>query len=247
LLERGVAMVKLRVGPGWADDLATLGAVREALDPGIEMMIDGSEIFTLPTALEVASRLHDLGVRWFEEPIPQPERAGIEELARRSSVPIAYGEHLYSFDEALDALRRGQLSVLQPDATTCGGIAEARRIAQLGASFGARVVPHVCAGPIALAANLHLAASLTTIRAIEYPPSLLSAWHSLGRGAPLGIEAIVDGMLPVPAGTGLGVGLAEETAAAHPYHPPRRLAGVRDTQPSTVSAPLFPDRFAGDR
>ena len=247
LLSRGVTMVKLRVGPSWASDIATLAAVREALDPTIEMMIDGSEIFTLPTALEVAARLHDLGVRWFEEPIPQPERAAIERLVKRSPVPIAYGEHLYCFDDALDALRRHQLSVLQPDATTCGGITEARRIAQLGASFGARVVPHVCAGPIALAANLHVAASVATIRAIEYPPSLLGAWRSLGRGALVGVEAIVDGMLPVPAGPGLGVELAEDTAAAHGYHPPRRLAGVRDTQLSTVSSPLFPDRFAGDR
>jgi D-galactarolactone cycloisomerase len=165
-------------------------------------------------------------------------------------VPIAYGEHLFGFDDALDSLRRNQLSVLQPDASTCGGIAEARRIAQVASSFGARVVPHVCAGPVSLAANLHLAASVPAIRAIEYPPSLLGAWEALGVGAELGLSAITDGELAVPDGPGLGVSLDEDVARANPYHPPGHLAGVRagtvNTHAGTARAG-FPDRFTGDR
>ena len=182
---------------------------------------------------------------WFEEPLPQCERAGIEELVRRSPVPIAYGEHLFGFDDALDSLRRGQLSVLQPDASTCGGIAEARRIAQAASSFGARVVPHVCAGPVSLAANLHVAASVPAIRAIEYPPSLLGAWEAFGTGAPLGLDAVVDGALTVPDGPGLGVGLDEACVRDHPYRVPRHLAGVRAADAPTRVG--FPDRFTGDR
>jgi D-galactarolactone cycloisomerase len=242
---RGVGSAKVRIGPEWRADLATLRDLRSHLDPSIELMVDGSEIFTLPTALRIADELAELGVAWFEEPIPQCERAAIEELARRSAVPIAYGEHLGGFDDALDCLRRGQASVLQPDASTCGGIAEARRIALLAASFEARVVPHVCAGPLSLAANLHLAASVPAIRAIEYPPSLISAWDALGIGWDFGPAAIVDGAVCVPDAPGLGVALDEQVAAAHPYHLPRHLAGVRT---GTVTQRAgFPDRFAGDR
>jgi D-galactarolactone cycloisomerase len=250
LLRRGVRMAKLRVGPDWSTDVATLGDLRGRLDASVELMVDGSEIFTLPTALRIAERLADIGVAWFEEPLPQCERAGIEELVRRSPVPIAYGEHLFGFDDALDSLRRNQLSVLQPDASTCGGIAEARRIAQVASSFGARVVPHVCAGPVSLAANLHLAASVPAIRAIEYPPSLLGAWEALGVGAELGLSAITDGELAVPDGPGIGVSLDEDVARANPYHPPGHLAGVRagtvNTHAGTARAG-FPDRFTGDR
>jgi D-galactarolactone cycloisomerase len=234
LLERGVRMVKVRIGPEWRHDLRTLAALRGLLDDSIELMIDGSEIFTLPTALAVADALADLGIMWFEEPLPQAQRAGIEELARRSRVPIAYGEHLYGRDDALDALRRGQMSVLQPDAATCGGIAEARHIAALATSYGARVVPHVAAGPIALAAGLHLAASVPHIRALEYPYPLAEAWTTLGVGAELSPAAIVDGSLAVPSGPGLGVDLDEAAAAARPYAPPGPRVGL-------------PDRFNGDR
>jgi D-galactarolactone cycloisomerase len=234
LLERGVRMVKVRIGPEWRADLRTLTALRGILDDSVELMIDGSEIFTLPTALAVADALADLGIMWFEEPLPQAQRAGIEELARRSRVPIAYGEHLYGRDDALDALRRGQMSVLQPDAATCGGIAEARHIAALATSYGARVVPHVAAGPIALAAGVHLAASVPHIRALEYPYPLAEAWTTLGVGTDLSPTAIVDGSIAVPSGPGLGVDLDEVAAAARPYAAPGARVGL-------------PDRFNGDR
>jgi D-galactarolactone cycloisomerase len=248
-LARGVRHVKLRVGPEWASDLATLAHVRAALDPAVAIMVDGSECFTLPTALEIAYRLHELGVVWFEEPLPQGQRAAIEELAGRSPVAIAYGEHLFGRDDALDALRRRQLSVLQPDASTCGGIGELRRIAETAASFGVRVVPHVCAGPISLAANLHCAGGVSNIRMIEYPPSLTGAWDALGSGAPLGPGSIVDGALEVPGGPGLGVQLDELVAAANPYRAPRRLAGVRVGGSSDAGDARrgLPDRFVGDR
>lgn len=239
LLDRGVTMVKVRVGPQWRPDLITLAELRAMLHPSIELMVDGSEIFTLPTALEVAATLHDLGVMWFEEPLPQNERAGIEQLADRSPVAIAYGEHLYGNLDALEVLTRKQATVLQPDASTCGGISEARRMATTAAYFGARVVPHVCAGPISLAANLHVAATVPVIRAIEYPYTMAPAWAAFSPGAGLGIDSIEDGTIAVPNGAGLGVSLVEEAVAMHPYSAPgARVAGSRAG---------LPDRFVGDR
>jgi L-alanine-DL-glutamate epimerase-like enolase superfamily enzyme len=239
LLSRGVQMVKLRTGPNWRADLAVLADLRAELGPEIDIMIDGSETYTLPTAIELGRHLAELGVRWFEEPLPQGERAGIEELVRRSAVPIAYGEHLFGADEAVDAMRRSQLDILQPDASTAGGIGEARRMALAAAPFGVRVVPHICAGPISLAANLHLAASVPAIRAVEYPLTLAGVWETFGTGAPLGPESIVDGRIPVPSSPGLGVGVDEAAVAAHPYAVPgARAAGTRSG---------LPDRFVGDR
>lgn len=239
LLSRGVRMVKVRVGPEWRADMATLTVLRALIDPAVEIMVDGSEIFTLPTAIEVARQLGRLGVMWFEEPLPQNERAGIEALVRQSPVAIAYGEHLYSSLDAIDALQRQQATVLQPDASTCGGISEARRMAANAAYFGARVVPHVCAGPISLAANLHVAASVPVIRAIEYPYTMAAAWDVFGTGHPLGPETIVDGEIIVPSGPGLGVDLVEGAVAEHPYQSPgTRVAGTRGG---------LPDRFVGDR
>jgi L-alanine-DL-glutamate epimerase-like enolase superfamily enzyme len=239
LLTQGVRRVKVRLGPDWRADLQTLGELRTALGTEVELMVDGSESFTLPTAMEIARLLADVGASWFEEPLPQGAWRGIESLVTASPVPIAYGEHLFGLDEALDALEHGRLHVLQPDAATCGGLGAARAMAAAAAPFGVRVVPHVCAGPLALAANLHLAATVPGIRLIEYPPSLADAWSRFGRGGELGPKAIVDGMLPVPDGPGLGVELDVDAVDRHPYRRPgARVAG-------TVHG--LPDRFTGDR
>lgn len=233
LLERGVRLVKVRVGPEWQRDVETLAELKRAVGDDVELMVDGSEIFTLPTALAVADALASIGVRWFEEPLPQSERAGIEELGRRSAVPIAYGEHLFSAEEAIDGLRRGEFQVLQPDASTVGLI-EARKMAQAGNLFGARVVPHVCAGPVALAAGVHLAATLPGVRAVEYPLTLAPGWEALGDDAGLLPDSIVDGKLRVPTRPGLGVNVDEAALRLHPYRAPANRSGM-------------PDRFVGDR
>lgn len=237
-VERGVTMMKVRTGPEWRADLDTLARLRELVPDHVEFMVDGSETYTLPTALEIARRLADLGVRWFEEPIPQGNRAGIARLCAQSPIPIAYGEHLYGREDTIDALSNGGVQVLQPDASIIGGITEGRESAALAAYHGARVVPHVCAGPVSLAANLALAGTVPAVRAIEYPVHLVPAWDALGVGARFGLDAITDGALPIPTEPGLGVALDEDAAAEHPYTPPgRRVAG-------TVGG--LPDRFVGD-
>lgn len=239
LLERGVRFVKARTGPDWQRDLVTLARLRDLLDDDVELMIDGSETYTLPTALEIATRLAALGVRWFEEPIPQVAHEAIRSLCGRAAVPIAYGEHLYGLGDTVHALGAQGVSVLQPDVSICGGIAAARSMSELAAQYGARVVPHVCAGPISLAANLALAGTVPGIRLIEYPLHLAPAWDTLGVGAAQGVAAIEDGALAIPCEAGLGVSLAEDTAAENRYAVPKgRVAG-------TVSG--LPDRFAGDR
>jgi L-alanine-DL-glutamate epimerase-like enolase superfamily enzyme len=239
LIERGVRRIKLRVGPEWRGDLRTMSELRDLLGDDIELMVDGSEIFTLPTALEVARALRDLDVQWFEEPLPQAEHAGIETLNASSPVAIAYGEHLFGVDEAIATLERRRASVLQPDAATCGGISAARAMAIVAPYHGARVVPHVCAGPVALAANLHVAATVPAVRLIEYPVTLAPAWEALSGRSSFGPDNLVDGHLAIPDGAGLGCALDEVIAAGNPYRPPgTRVAG---------STGGLPDRFVGDR
>jgi L-alanine-DL-glutamate epimerase-like enolase superfamily enzyme len=112
-------------------------------------------------------------------------------------------------------------------------------MAASAAYFGARVVPHVCAGPISLAANLHVAASTSHVRAIEYPYTMADSWSAFSGSTALNPESIVDGALAIPDGPGLGVTLDEGRVNEHPYRTPGvRVAGSRAG---------LPDRFVGDR
>jgi D-galactarolactone cycloisomerase len=239
LLEQGVRRVKVRIGPDWSVDIETLHDVRKLLGNDIEIMVDGSEIFTLPTAVHVGRLLQDLGVTWFEEPLPQRNREGMTRLGTMAPIAIAYGEHLFGVEDAIDALRQGHCDVLQPDASTCGGISTARAMATIAGSFGVRVVPHSCAGPVSLAANLQFAATVPSIRLLEYTFTMAPAWSALSATNRFAPTHIRDGHLAIPDDPGLGCNLDLDAVRSHPYiNPGARLAG-------TVSG--LPDRFVGDR
>jgi L-alanine-DL-glutamate epimerase-like enolase superfamily enzyme len=216
-LNQGVRAIKLRTGLSYRRDLKTLRALRSRLGDDIQIMIDGSEHYTVPTALEIARALADLGVLFFEEPVPQHHREGIARLVEKSPVPIAYGEHLFTRHDFQDCLVHARADVVQPDAALSGGIAEARRIAALAEPFGVLVVPHSAAGPLALAANLHFAASAPSVKMLEYSFTLDSLWREMLRDPILSPAALQDGQLAVPEGPGLGLIIDEAVWNRYPY------------------------------
>jgi D-galactarolactone cycloisomerase len=219
-LKQGVKGVKVRIGFDFRRDLKTLKGLRALLGDDIRIMIDGSEHFSVLTALEIARGLDDIGVSFFEEPVPQCNREGIARLVRDSRVPIAYGEHLFTLNDFQDCLIHGYADVVQPDAAICGGIAEGKGAAALAKTFGIPVVLHSCAGPAALAANLHLAASAPNIHMVEYAFTVDRVWKDMLHDPMLSPVSLRDGMLPVPDGPGLGLPIDEEICARNPYVAP---------------------------
>ena len=224
LIQAGVKAAKLRIGVDWQADLETLAAVREQLDPSVALMIDGNENFTLETALTVADRLSELGIEWFEEPIPQESPEAIAALCAQSPVPIAYGEHMFGVTEFKTASNTYGISVLQPDVATCGGISEAMLIAGLANAAGLRLAPHTASGPIALAANLHFGAAAGA-SVVEYPFPLAECWAEIAPTCPLTPDAVTDGHLSLPPGPGLGVEIDLDAVRDRPYQPPAPRPG----------------------
>jgi L-alanine-DL-glutamate epimerase-like enolase superfamily enzyme len=204
-LDRGVDMVKMRIGPDWRAALRVLADLRGLLGDRVEVAVDASEFFTLPDALGIAHGLADLDIAWLEEPLPYEQRPAIAELARRTRVPLAYGEHLFTVGEAAEALAGG-VTVVQPDASICGGVEPARAVAALAAAQGARAVGHLHGGVVSMAANLHVAASSPGIDVLEFPVHMDPLLQD-DAGLDLGWSAVADGRLPVPTGPGLGVTL----------------------------------------
>lgn len=225
LLRAGVRGVKMRIGVDWQRDLETLAGLRDRLDPAVALMIDGNENFTVETALAVAGGLAELGIAWFEEPVLQESPPAMEAVAARSPVPIACGEHMFGLAEFEEAIRRSWAGVLQPDASTCGGLGEGMRIAAAGRRAGVRVVPHTASGPVALAANLHLAAAVPSIGLLEYPYPLAECWATIAPGCPLMPEQIVGGALTPPELPGLGIEIDFEAVKSRPYQPPASRSG----------------------
>ncbi|MDX2376569.1 mandelate racemase/muconate lactonizing enzyme family protein [Microbacterium sp. LRZ72] len=204
LLERGVSTVKMRIGPDWRTAMRVLSDLRTDL-PAIDIMVDGSELFSVAESLEMAERLADLRVSWFEEPVPASRIPAISRIAVASRVPLAYGEHLFSTEHMLDTMDAAAISVVQPDASICGGIAEAQLMARTALGRGARVVMHLHGSPITIAANALVAAGTPGVDLIEYPFHLSPMLKRVAPEAGFDVASIEDGCISVPTGPGLGI------------------------------------------
>jgi L-alanine-DL-glutamate epimerase-like enolase superfamily enzyme len=231
-LDRGVGFAKVRTSLDPDADLAVLRQLRAELPPSLSLMVDGNENYSVTTALRLAAGLADEGAIFFEEPVPQLFRRAVASVVSRSPLPIAYGEHLFGAVEFGEALAGGWPHIVQPDPSISGGLSECLEVAAIAEGYGVPVMPHSAAGPLALAASLHLAAVRQNVQLVEHAFTLEPMWEVLV-GSELSCSAIVEGALAVPSGPGLGLALDEQALRAHPYQPktydmamPRRSIGV---------------------
>jgi D-galactarolactone cycloisomerase len=217
LREQGFPALKIRFhAANPRDDLATLRAVREAIGPDMQILVDANQGWQMPwdvsapwdlkTALWMADALAELDVFWLEEPLPRHDYRGLAELRKRAKVRIAGGEGNREFAELQEYLRHGSLDVYQPDVVWSTGILRARQIAAEVQAAGAIYSPHTWGDGLVLLANLHVSAALSTAPFVEYgidPPGWTPDRRDFLLSAPLLPDA--PATITLPDRPGLGV------------------------------------------
>ncbi len=139
----GFSGSKVKIGrPHLSQDRARLAAVRDAVGPGYEIMVDANQGFGLPEAMRRARMLEELAIAWFEEPMPADDVGAHARLAAATSVPIAVGESLYSLSQFKDYLDAGAASIIQADVARIGGITPWIKAAHLAEAFNLPICPH---------------------------------------------------------------------------------------------------------
>ena len=202
--------------PGMRDiDLCDrmLGAVRAAIGTRADILMGTHGQFTPAGAIRLGAALERHQTLWFEEPVPPDDIPGMAEVARAVRIPVATGERLCTRAEFGAVLRAGAASILQPALGRAGGIWEVRKIAALAECFGAQLAPHLYAGPVEWAANIHLAASIPNLLMIECIGTG-GEFHLPLIGHTLRVE---DGFVTPPEAPGLGIRFDETLARAHPF------------------------------
>ena len=102
-------------------------------------------------------------------------------------------------------------AILQPALGRAGGLWEAKKIAALAEAHGAQVAPHLYAGPVEWAANIHLATTCANTLMAE---TIETDFHA----ALIGNAMIVEGgHIRATDAPGLGIEVDEALARAHPY------------------------------
>lgn len=186
-------------------------AIRDAVGDRADLLFGTHGQFTPAGAIRLGQALEPYSPLWFEEPIPPDNLLDFQRVAQAVRIPIATGERMTTKAEFATLLRTGGAEILQPALGRAGGIWEMKKLAAMAEAFGAQMAPHLYAGPIEWAANLHLATSIPNILMAE---TIESPFH----------DALIKGTIRAEGGfvslsdaPGLGIDVDEELARAHPY------------------------------
>lgn len=225
VVERGYRALKFDpFGAGFyemerADKVKSIGlveAVRDAVGPEVEILVEMHGRFNPVTAIEIARELAPLQPSWFEEPVPPENLAALKKVADAVAplgVPIATGERIHTPFEFRELFELQAADVIQPDITHFGGILNTKKLAAWANNYYMLIAPHNVGGPASTAAALHLAACTTNFKIQEYFNDFAEAFV---KEAADGLPEVIDGYFALPDRPGLGLTLNEEVIAAHP-------------------------------
>ena len=127
---------------GMRKNVALVKAVREAVGPDVDIMLDAWMSWDVPYTLQMAELLEEYSPRWIEEPVLPDKIESYAKIRAESVVPISGGEHEYTRWGLKQLMDAEAVDVLQPDIYWCGGITETLKICALASTYDLPVVPH---------------------------------------------------------------------------------------------------------
>jgi L-alanine-DL-glutamate epimerase-like enolase superfamily enzyme len=186
-------------------------AIRSAVGDKADLLFGTHGQFTTSGAIRLGQAIEPYLPLWYEEPIPPDNLLEFAEVARAVRIPIATGERLTTKAEFATLLRTGGAKILQPALGRAGGIWEMKKLSGMAEAFNAEMAPHLYAGPVEWAANVHLCTSIPNVLLAE---SIETPFHAALIRNTIRVE---DGFITAPDTPGLGIDVDEDLAHAHPF------------------------------
>jgi L-alanine-DL-glutamate epimerase-like enolase superfamily enzyme len=197
----GAMGVRVEVGSGDVRaDADRVRAISEGLGEGASVSVAANGRFDLGTAEALTHFFEDIGIDWFEDPIPAADEIGYAKLASLAEIPLAIGSSFDSRERFFRVIRSGVIRTIRPDACRLGGITPLLKIASVAEAF------QVSVSPVRLPeVGVHLACGLAAV-----PHADTVSWFAdLFTGSP----RVESGKL-IPSGEpGLGITVNEDVAA----------------------------------
>lgn len=208
--EKGFDAVKMRVVG--EDDFAIertvrrVEAARRGIGDDVDLMVDAHGCLDVSTAIRLADALEPYDVSWFEEPVSPDDHAGLAEVRRATTIPIATGEREFTRFDFLSLFEERALDVAQPDVSRAGGFTEIRRIAAMASARGLRVAPHAWGSGVLFAASIHLAMATPNCHVLEVSQGHMPLMYDLFEEE----FDVRDGRVQAPERPGLGFTLRDD-------------------------------------
>jgi len=207
--DMGFTALKLGWGPmgGSRDgDIALVREGRRGVGEDIDLMIDAGQPWNWRTALDRANDFAAFNPFWIEEPLHHEDIDGYARLAVGSPIPIAGGEREATYGGFQRYIVEGGVDWIQADPGRCG-ISLMVEVGRMAARHRVGFVNHSFKTGISIAASLHVLASVPRGNLLEYAMTDSPLRHELTHEK----FEVVEGMVSVPDGPGLGITVDETT------------------------------------
>jgi galactonate dehydratase len=190
--------------------VARVQAVRDAVGPAVDIMVDMSAELTTDAIIGLGRQLEAFGIFFLEEPVDPFDVEALKKVSEHVRLPIAVGERIYTRYGFRRILELHAADILQPDIGNTGGILETKKIAAMAEAYNMRVQPHNCASPVSTAAALQLDACITNFLIQElYPYRIPEHFELVDRAPELDVR---NGFVPISDRPGLGIELVASRA-----------------------------------
>ena len=193
---------KYTEGKKFVDEMVERFAALKAAHPGVDIGLDFHGAVQPTTASLLIKALEPLHPWFYEEVVQALNVDVMAALAKKTHIPLATGERIFTKWGFREILEKQAAMILQPDVCYAGGITELKIIAGMAEAYYAPIAPHNPNGPCSLAASLQIAASIPNFMVQERG----DREHDL-LAKPL--PPVVDGYRPIPTGPGLGITIDE--------------------------------------
>ena len=186
-----------------AKSVKWMEALREAVGPHVELLIDAHGRFDVASAIKGCHALQHIDLVWFEEPTHVESDNALRQVRENTNVPLCVGERHFTRWDYWQLLNDRLVDYVMPDVAWCGGISEWRRIAAMAEVQYIRVSPHDALGPIALAASFQLSMATPNL----YREECLHTWFPHMESLITPMLDIRDGSIHPNGRPGLGIEL----------------------------------------
>jgi galactonate dehydratase len=184
--------------------------MRESLPKNIELAVDMHARFDLPTAKRFAKEVEPFKLRWLEEPVPPENIDAMRDVRQSTHTPICCGENIYMRWGFRELFEKNAVDIIMPDIQKCGGLAEAKKIADLAHTYYVPIAPHCQASPIGMMAACHAMSTVPNFLVQEWhwghPAERTARWKQYVEEG----DIIQKGYITVPDKPGIGLTINDE-------------------------------------
>jgi L-alanine-DL-glutamate epimerase-like enolase superfamily enzyme len=205
LVQKGFVEMKTQMAlpgnPTPAEEVRRIRVVREAIGPDIKLMCDINQRWRPEQAIDIGSRIEDVGLFWLEDVTAADDYQGLARVTAALKTPIAGGEYLYGIDPFRQMIENRSVDIPMIDICRAGGVTQWMKIAGMAEAFNLPVVSHVM--PEILC---HMVAACPNGLTVEYMPWMLCLYEET--------PAIENGQIVLPTKPGLGLKFDEKAVAS---------------------------------